>query len=646
MAYERMNLQNNVDKWSAEHVAHMEAGIIANEQELKNKQPKGNYLTEHQKIKTINGQSLIGEGNIVIEGGGGGNVDLDTTLTQSGKAADAKAVGDAINQLSEEKADKTVVAALAKEVEAIKSEEAGENLWDFPKRTLVKPTITATKDTVPNYTLSTSQYCLTGTRAGLIYHGSASGAASVVSYDSTSITLTPKETGVGLFMPIKLTPGNEIRLRYTKDHSYGLMSLTWYDSDKKYVGNMQFQTKSDEMTYDETFVVPNYPNFVLTVTANGPALPNTITFSTISMVDITATEEVYNANTPTMLDAYVAWKSGEHFPITFIGDSTYAGVGSGEDAAFPAVLQNLLREECGDTVTVYNSSFSGAVLNDGIAAFNGNFGADGTYADTKIVFIGYGINDRLNAETYAEYEQHVYTSVETLVNKCRGRGIQPIIVTSQATCECGVSSKYPQYPLRTAEAITTCANGAKKAVAGKYGVPLIDLNRYTELFMLNSTKTLAQIIPDHVHFSAIGNEYEAGVMFKYLVPRTISYDGNGKMVVSLASQNLISSIPDDKISFGGDYKVYASYEKGDASNAKIVDAYIFVENHPTTLSVTKKNAGSSTYVMVNGTQYDATQTESVICNLDLGLHHLEVYTGESNAVDFGAIVVGVANSND
>lgn len=32
----------------------------------------------------------------------GVNVDLDTTLTQSGKAADAKAVGDAINQLSEE----------------------------------------------------------------------------------------------------------------------------------------------------------------------------------------------------------------------------------------------------------------------------------------------------------------------------------------------------------------------------------------------------------------------------------------------------------------------------------------------------------------------------------------------------------------
>lgn len=32
----------------------------------KNYQPKGNYLTQHQKIKTINGQSMVGEGNIQI----------------------------------------------------------------------------------------------------------------------------------------------------------------------------------------------------------------------------------------------------------------------------------------------------------------------------------------------------------------------------------------------------------------------------------------------------------------------------------------------------------------------------------------------------------------------------------------------------
>lgn len=37
---------------------------------ISNYQPKGDYLTEHQKLKTINGQSIVGEGNITIEGGG------------------------------------------------------------------------------------------------------------------------------------------------------------------------------------------------------------------------------------------------------------------------------------------------------------------------------------------------------------------------------------------------------------------------------------------------------------------------------------------------------------------------------------------------------------------------------------------------
>jgi len=36
------------------------------------------YLTEHQPIKTINGYSLIGEGNIIIEGGSGGTIDAYT----------------------------------------------------------------------------------------------------------------------------------------------------------------------------------------------------------------------------------------------------------------------------------------------------------------------------------------------------------------------------------------------------------------------------------------------------------------------------------------------------------------------------------------------------------------------------------------
>ena len=36
MAYERLNLVNKVDKWKAEHVTHLEDGIIALENRLDN----------------------------------------------------------------------------------------------------------------------------------------------------------------------------------------------------------------------------------------------------------------------------------------------------------------------------------------------------------------------------------------------------------------------------------------------------------------------------------------------------------------------------------------------------------------------------------------------------------------------------------
>ena len=70
MAYEKQNfVSGHVLK--AEELNKIEQGIVDNENALAEKQPKGDYLTEHQKIKTINGVSLVGEGNIEISGSGG-----------------------------------------------------------------------------------------------------------------------------------------------------------------------------------------------------------------------------------------------------------------------------------------------------------------------------------------------------------------------------------------------------------------------------------------------------------------------------------------------------------------------------------------------------------------------------------------------
>ena len=69
MAYSKQNFTAG-QVLEAEHLNNIEQGIVNNENEIAQKQPKGEYLTEHQKLKTINGQSLVGEGNIEISGSG------------------------------------------------------------------------------------------------------------------------------------------------------------------------------------------------------------------------------------------------------------------------------------------------------------------------------------------------------------------------------------------------------------------------------------------------------------------------------------------------------------------------------------------------------------------------------------------------
>lgn len=68
MSYTKQNFKSG-DKLMASQLNAMDDQIALNETELNKKQPKGDYLTKHQKLKTINGQSLVGEGNIEISGG-------------------------------------------------------------------------------------------------------------------------------------------------------------------------------------------------------------------------------------------------------------------------------------------------------------------------------------------------------------------------------------------------------------------------------------------------------------------------------------------------------------------------------------------------------------------------------------------------
>lgn len=53
MGYERLKVVDHVDKWDAAKLRHVEDGIIANEKEIQNKQPKGDYATNEYVLTLL-----------------------------------------------------------------------------------------------------------------------------------------------------------------------------------------------------------------------------------------------------------------------------------------------------------------------------------------------------------------------------------------------------------------------------------------------------------------------------------------------------------------------------------------------------------------------------------------------------------------
>lgn len=99
MAYKKQNFVKD-QVLEAEHLNHIEAGIEANEKALAEKQPKGNYLTEHQQLKTINGQSIVGVGNLEIAADNSNNRYLIPSPVDKAVYAGKKIVciGDSVTQ--------------------------------------------------------------------------------------------------------------------------------------------------------------------------------------------------------------------------------------------------------------------------------------------------------------------------------------------------------------------------------------------------------------------------------------------------------------------------------------------------------------------------------------------------------------------
>ena len=354
-----------------------------------------------------------------------------------------------------------------------------------------------------------------------------------------------------------------------------------------------------------------------------------------------------NTRLYTFNQAYDNWCSGQSFPIVFCGDSTIAGYGttdpSGKTKAWVKRLEEKLRYDCNNqNVTLYNAAATGSTT-PSASQFDTWFGSGGTYASCKMVGIGWGINDRLSFDNRKDYYNSIYNKNEALILKAFEYNIQPFMLTTQATSESNNVSASTSN-LRTASDIEICANNAKRDLAKKYNLEIIDMNVFTEIYMKNSKVAVDTIIPDRLHFANIGNLFEAGVAFSQMVNRTIIVNGKEQVIVNYSDQHVTHGIPETLISYGGDLKVYVE-SSGYGANKKIFDTYIFIKDYPATISAIKNDENSDTYILVDhevSETADSIELEDLktdLDDLDVGLHHFEVYTGSGAKADFAGFII-------
>lgn len=358
----------------------------------------------------------------------------------------------------------------------------------------------------------------------------------------------------------------------------------------------------------------------------------------------------------TLHDAWVSWCSGEKFPIAFFGDSTTDGNTTtgyernqfGKDSlnpnAYCKILEDRLREATENReLRIYNAGFSGTTAKWGRENFQQVFLDNPHYKDVKMIGISYGINDRLLYTDVKSYKNSFKEDVKQIAEMCLANGIQPFLLTTQAVVEPGVTTVIKtQYPLRTSVLIKTIVNRVKEELAEEMGLELLDLNRYTEEFLKYASFGLNEIIPDRLHFGNIGHRFEAEVLFSLINPQTIFIED--ACLIDYSNQSVGKSVPDDWLTLTkadqDGFKVFTNREKEDADDLILFSVYVFNKaRRRLSIKAVKCGFGSETYVKINGERKPLTDVKTDLGMLELGLHKLEAFSGQSKHVDFKGFIL-------
>lgn len=359
----------------------------------------------------------------------------------------------------------------------------------------------------------------------------------------------------------------------------------------------------------------------------------------------------------TFQNALRKWYFGDKFPIAFYGDSTtedavttgvthnYNTLGTDftPTTAYPYKLEQILRDYTKSGVLrIYNAGFSGKNLQWGIDNFDLEFGKNSAYNDVKMIGIGFGINDRLSFTSIADYTTCIYNKTKELILKCYSYGIQPFLLTNQATLETNVATDMTQYPCRSSFYMNI-ANDQKRRLSKEFNLELIDLNAATENYLINSTRYQSnEICTDRLHFSEIGHEFEAGFIAKHFIPTVI--DGKNKTSIGYGNNNIRYAPPENRQISGdrGDRFVnYFNYDRGNSTDTKIMEVLVWIDKPNLSLKSYKASILSDTYISVDGhnrkiSYWDGFSSD-ILGNfglIDIGLHKFSVFTGTNSTTDF------------
>lgn len=476
-----------------------------------------------------------------------------------------------------------------------------------------------------------------------------------------------REYNVTAGKEINTTSPNLILVTDIKENQYFTVLLSSTEETKKcylyfYKDSSNYVAEGvqlgKEVLLSKDYKIVGIGFYIPSPTADGTVTLSVNAFSRISQVEKELDTQKYYTQKLHLADAISAWANGEKFPIGWHGDSTTDGVsttgwttenshpaqdeaagGRGKadyicEKAYPYILEQMLKSEFrNESLRMYNIGYYGASLVNNYAQLEDIYSY--VYSDVKMVGLSLSINDRASYSTLSEYYRGVYDYLIKYVEFYRSKGIVPFMVLQQAVTQGGNNGSGVYNPLFQ-NYTQTLANKAKIEVAKLYGLEVIDMNSFG-FTLLNASNYSHNDLSENLHFKDLGHKLEAEYLFSELVPWVEKTDERSEIYLGILSRCTKSDIAltgstttanptSDK------FKLELNFTKGDTSDKLIYEYYIFNNSGQYNLQYVTPEA--SGYIIHNGNRTEINSTEIDLGIADVGLHKLQVYTGESNKVAF------------